>query len=203
MMNPRDMHSRKLIEVIEQIPLPKDKMALAEDYLMQEAGDEVLEQFDFQDLSEIEGGKSAKVFYELTRKGRKEEAGRLFKLLFAIGWSTCCHMTPIGSLYTGKDQIIGEADKVAAVYAPEIGMQQYLQNGQVINRLIALADNDPEVIKRAAGYQKNKFDNGKLVLLAVYFMMKYSGAEESSIKSEGFWKILERYSAQEIKPKKQ
>lgn len=186
MMNPRDMHSRKLIEVIEQIPLPKDKMALAEDYLMQEAGDEVLEQFDFQDLSEIEGGKSAKVFYELTRKGRKEEAGRLFKLLFAIGWSTCCHMTPIGSLYTGKDQIIGEADKVAAVYAPEIGMQQYLQNGQVINRLIALADNDPEVIKRAAGYQKNKFDNGKLVLLAVYFMMKYSGAEESSIKSEGF-----------------
>ena len=92
MMNPRDMHSRKLIEVIEQIPLPKDKMVLAEVYLMQEAGDEVLEQFDFQDLSEIEGGKSAKVFYELTRKGRKEEARRLFKLLFAIGWSTCCHM---------------------------------------------------------------------------------------------------------------
>ncbi len=185
MMNSRDMHSRKLIEVIEQIPLSKEQMALAEDYLTQEAGDEALERFDFMDLSEIPEGKAAKVFYELSRRGRKEEAGRLFKLLFAIGRSTCYKMTPIGSLYTGKDLLTGEADKVAAVYAPEIGMQQYLQTGQVLSRLIMLVNSDPEVVKRAVGYQRNKHDNGKLVLLAVYFMLKYSGAEESGKKPGG------------------
>ena len=184
MMNPRDMYSRKLIEVIEQIPLPKDKMALAEDYLMQEAGDEVLEQFAFQDLSEIPEAKAVKLFQELGRKGRKEEAARLFKLLFAIGWSTCYKMTPVGSLYTGKETLVGETDKVAAVYGPEIGMQQYLQSGQVIGRLVLLVNSDPETVKRAVGYQKNKFDNGKLVLLAVYFMLKYGGQEENC-KREG------------------
>ena len=49
------------------------------------------------------------------------------------------------------------------------------------------AEEKPENLKKAIGYQKNKYSNGKLILLMTYFRMKYrnvklveKGAEEKT-----------------------
>lgn len=173
MMNPKDARMQKIMEVLEQVSLNENQLTQLEAYLSGEAGEEVLETLGFEDLSKVPSDKFVRLFRELVNKGRKEEAGRLFNIVFAIGQSTCYSFVPI-DMITQNQGITTDAAKKAAVYAAMLGMNQYgLHHGIVIKTLIDIADKKPENLKTAIAYQKHELDNGKLVLLAAYFLAKY------------------------------
>ncbi len=179
MINPQNQRVTKMVEVLEQTNLfSADEMTLIEDYLSGNEQEEALEKLTFHDLTTVPDSVSSKMrslAYDLVNKGREEEAGRLGRLLFAVGQSTCHEMMPSQSYYSfDKDSIlVPEPEKKAAVYAAKIGMNEYQINRFALPNLVKLADNDPEILKKAMNYQKNNYENGRLMLYTVYFKMKY------------------------------
>ena len=156
-------------------------------------GEEVLEKLAFQDLTKIsvDRYKFTRLFHELANKSRKEEACKLFYIIFTIGQSTCYELVPSFLLSTG---VLKDCDsaKRAAVYGVDMGMNQHNMTGYNIRNLIEVAEKNPEILREAIDYQKNDSDNGKLVLIAVYFMTKYAGTKENeNIKEDET--LLERY----------
>ncbi len=177
MKNPKDIQSQKVSEVLEQLHLSGDMLEKAEEYLLGNGGEECLEQFDFQDLSAVPSDKAVRLFRDYMRKGKREELNRLFRLLFAVGQSTCYQLVPLELVRQGD--VLWDEDKCTAVYGTHIGMSQYCLNSYNLNGLMAVAKNRPENLEKAIGYQKNDAENGKLVLLAVYFVVKYGDVHVS------------------------
>ncbi len=186
MMNPKDSNNRKTEEVLELLSLTGQELALAEAYLIGEEGEEALESISFRDLSVIPAEKPLKLFRDLLKRGKKEEMGRLFSLLFSIGQSTCYQLVPM-DMMNGQQQLLpGEAYKKAAVYGAYLGLNGYVLRGITIRNLITIAGESPEILKKAAEHEKNSVENGKLVLLAAYFMVKYQGVDSPEKKKGGF-----------------
>ena len=92
MINPQNQRVTKMVEVLEQTNLfSADEMTLIEDYLSGNEQEEALEKLTFHDLTTVPDSVSSKMrslAYDLVNKGREEEAGRLGRLLFAVGQST-------------------------------------------------------------------------------------------------------------------
>ena len=196
MMNPKDLRSSKMSEALGLFNLPEEQLGTAEAYIMQEEGEEGLKRLAFQDLSSIPSEKFIKIFRELGKKGKKEEASRLFRLLFTIGECTCYHLIPMDLLTSQKQGVIEcEPDKRAAVYSMSIGMNPYALGGYSMKALMFLAEDNAQILKTAIGYRNNGTANGKIVLLTAYFMAKYKeggegnrGGDSREIREEGFLK---------------
>ncbi len=173
MRNPKNVQNQKILEVLDQLNLSEAELETAETYLAGEAGEGGLERFAFRNLERVQPDKAVKLFRDYMRKGRKEEADRLFRLLFAVGQSTCYKLVPMDVCWDGNGGFLSDADKKAAVYAVHIGTSPYHLFGYALRNLIRAAGDSAENLKRAVGYQKNDADNGKLILLAVYFTTRY------------------------------
>ncbi len=196
MINPQNQRTEKIIETLEQMNLfSGDEITLMEDFLNGAVEEQNLEKLAFHDLTTAQNDTAAKMrglAQEMVNRGRYEEALKLGKILFAAGFSTCHEMMPMTSYYSFDPNmlLVQEPEKKAAVYAAKIAMNEYQISRYCIKNLEKIAGGDPDVIRKAVPYQKNKFDNGKLILLTVYFWMKYpnrrleeKGAES---KSGGF-----------------
>ena len=169
MINPNDTMHQQMMEVIREISLSEEQYALAEAYLSGEKGAEVLEQFPYLNLSEVPSEKFSNVFQGIKR----EDADRLFELLFTIGRATCDMLIPINFLLLSarEDVISCEAAKKTAVLAT---MQQWNpQYLHMLNLTMKVAEEKVENLKKAIAYGKDNEPNGTLILLALYFMTKY------------------------------
>lgn len=179
MINPQNQRIVKIVEILEQTNLfTEDETVLMEDYLTGRHDDQALEKLAFRDLSVVPGELSAQIRNignELANRGRGEEAARLGRLLFALGQSTCYEMIPGLTNYALEKSniLLEEPEKKVAVQAARISMNEYQLSRYTLSGLIKAAGEDPEVIRKAMDYQRNKYDNGRLILLAVYFRMKY------------------------------
>lgn len=182
MVNPKDLWNSKMTEALDLLKLPESHLGIAETYIMQEEGEASLKQLTFQDLSSIPSEKFIKLFREMGKKGKKEEAARLFRLLFAVGQCTCYHLIPMDLLTLKQGAIDCDSDKKAAVYGIAIGMSPYTLGGYSMKALMLLAEDNPENLKKAIGYRDNGTANGKIVLLTAYFMDKY---KEGRVKNKG------------------
>lgn len=191
MINPQNQRITKIIETLEQMNLfSADEITLMEDFLNGAAEEAALETLGFRDLSGVSAdlaGRMSALVQELTNKGRDEEAYRLGKILFAVGESTCYSVLPIRSYYSFDQKMVPLEDpaKKAAVYAAKIAMNEYQISRQAITNLMKAADEKPENIKQAIVYQKNQYDNGKLILLMTYFRMKYRNVKLTEKGTEG------------------
>lgn len=182
-MDPRNIQNQKISEVLDQLSLSEAEQEKAEAYLAGEAGDEILGQFGFRDLSQIPSDKAVRLFRELRIRGRQEEARRLFELLFAIGQSTC-HQLVLMDMVSQADSFPGCApDKRTAVYGAMIGANQYQWYGTAIRSLIRCAQGKLAAIRKAVDYQKGTPGTGDVVLAAAYLMVKYGRFEN---KDDGF-----------------
>lgn len=177
MINPQNQKLVKIVETLEQMNLfTADEITLMEDFLNGALEEPALEKLAFRDLSmvpaDVSGKMSAHV-QELINRGRNEEAYRLGKILFAVGQSTCYNVLPVRSYYSFDAKMVPleEPEKKAAVYAAKIAMNEYQISRQAVTNLTKAAEDNPENIKKAIGYQKNS--NGRLILLMTYFRMKY------------------------------
>lgn len=179
MINPQNQRVVKIVETLEQMNLfTGDEITLMEDYLSGTLEDQALEKLEFRDLLEVSDELSIRIRSlgnELINRGRGEEAARLGNLLFAIGQSTCYDMIPGLGYYELAKSTVALTDPVkkVAVHAARISMNEHQINRYSLSGLIKGAGEDPEVIRKAMDYQRSKYDNGKLILLAVYFRMKH------------------------------
>lgn len=91
-----DLNTRKILTALK---LPKDQLKLAKDYITGAVGEEVLEKFDYKDLSSLSTRdvdyamlKLIGTYYKDNDKSAYVDVCRLFDILFAIGQGTCYHM---------------------------------------------------------------------------------------------------------------
>ncbi len=185
MMSPENLRNQKVMEVLELLSLPEDELTLAEACFLGEKGEEAFGQFTFRDLSGVPSDKSVRVFRDLMKRGRKEEMERLFRILFAIGQSTCYQLVPMDMMNINREAFACEPDMKASIYGTFIGLNAYALRGNTIKNLIDMAQGSGEVLKRALSYQKNSIENGSLVLLTAYFMTQYPWTEEKREKKKG------------------
>lgn len=177
--------------VLELLCLSQEEEQAAQEFLDGRTGEEALAGFTFQDLSDVPDEPVLKLFTELFRRKKTNEVKRLFLLLFARGQATCYRMLPVQ--FYGQEEFYGvDAAKRTAVYGAAIGQGVYravvgqgvhYPSVHSLNRLLEFADHQPDTLRRALEYEKNKFINGKLVLLAMYFKGKYGNSLEAAGKN--------------------
>lgn len=178
MTNQKVAQSDGLQAVLQALCLSEEEERAAREFFAGQAGEEVLAKFEFRDLAEAASDPSKKLFKELTKKRKHSEIRRLFLLLFAKGQTTCLWMLP-EDLY-GLMEELGDVDgaKRAAMYAVGIGVGVRNANVYSLVNLLEFADYDSQTLKKALEYEKNTFLNAKLVLLALYFSIKYGRMAE-------------------------
>lgn len=180
MKNPNNDMIEKMRDALEDLKLEECQIEIIESYLSGETEKETLQALTFQDLSKISSDQRESLYYlfrNTMNKGKIEEQEKLFEVLFAIGQSTCYEMFPIYILNTSQKYVLPfSREKLASICAEHIGNNQYWIQSGTIKNLFSIADNDPEIIKKALAYHKSEYDNGKLVLYAAYFLLKYPEA---------------------------
>lgn len=174
--------NREWEELCRQIHLSGGERKVAQAYLSGVAGEEALGSFHFRDLSKTIYGASQKLIRELLKEKKEDELKRLFSLLFAVGEATCYWLMPMefyrafGAFCDVPGKLSGaSAAKAVSIYAVVAGLNLCDRNMNPFDLLLRLAGHEPEVLRQALGYEKNKFINGKWVLLALYFSTKYDG----------------------------
>lgn len=192
MIHPEEQRIMKMMEVLERSSLfAKDELALAEDYLLGNAGQQELETLAFRDMSGASDhtvAGFATIFEELMNKGRMEEGRRLVQILFAAGQTTCMKLLPSSSLFYNRIREFFPEDPVKRVLvcARKPKEWHYISvDRAAISYLIKLADNAPENIKKALECQKNATMRSRLLLLAAYFAAKYPNVEPAGISAAG------------------
>ena len=188
----RETHTESIMKLLEKLKLSPEHLNLLENYLAGDKGEEVLMDLPYQNLNSMK--MTDNTFTNLFKYGKMEEAGKLFRILFAIGGTSCISLLPRGIgggnglMYLWKLSI--DPDKALAVYAADAGVYQYrISTG--IQQIIKLTDHDAEAVKRAyllADYPQNikNISNidmhscgpAKLILLAAYFLIKYPNAQK-------------------------
>ena len=119
MINPQNQRTAKIMELLQRTGLfSEDELNWMEDYLDGARDEAELEKLRFHDLSAVPGDLAAKI-REMMQKAPDQEAGKLSKLLFAIGHSTCRNVMVWAYEYTKhrKEVILPEPEKKAALYA--------------------------------------------------------------------------------------
>lgn len=191
MINPRDQRITKMVELFEQMNLfTADELTLIEDYLTGTAEEQELEKLTFRDLSGVPQdvvNAMVSLFTDLVNKGRDEKE-KLANILFTAGQSTSSKLFPSNYIFFNKKETVNmELPKKVALFAERAGMNEYQISRYSIQKIIEISENTSENVRKALEYQKSKLDNGKVLVLAAYFRMKYrnlklveKGAEEKT-----------------------
>ncbi|MDE7299218.1 MAG: hypothetical protein K2N94_10385, partial [Lachnospiraceae bacterium] len=192
-MNPREEEKNQLSEMCDQLGLSEEEKDAAMAFFSGEAGEEALTKIRFRDLSGTSSDALEMIMYELTRKEKTAELGKLFLLLFAAGQSTCWRLLREKTYIRKK--FISDVDpaKAAAVYGAELGMSAYYLSAYSLVELMELMDDTPGTIQQMLNYEKSGTEDGRLVLLAAYFQKKYRCDGQPQTVKEEDRKLLEEY----------
>ncbi|MDE6518313.1 MAG: hypothetical protein K2L18_10785, partial [Acetatifactor sp.] len=125
------------------------------------------------------------LFASCLSKEKSGEASRLLRLLYAIGAYTCCDCFENVDTFMDaveKGNIDMDREKAVAIAAQHIFMQVYrlannyrarqLTTGQ-LKRLARFADRNPETVLRAWKEFDDRQSNGRILLMALYFYLRY------------------------------
>lgn len=187
MYNPQNQRVLKVMELLERTKVfTPDELVAAETYLLGESDGAEIERFPFRDLSRIPsdlGGRFVTLFPELADRG--EEGKKLANILFTAGESTSAGLFPMQFFNWTKYAFLMEPAKRAALYAVKIGQSERMIWQASVSGLMDMAEKDPENIRKAIACQKNGNGNGKLILLAVYFLLKYPEVKLQAARISG------------------
>ncbi len=183
MIRPEDTHFIKIMETFEALSLREEELEKIGDYLSGEGSETFLQEFMFQDLEQLDP-KSIKAFRELSqfleKRDMAEENRKVRQILFAIGKSTggalltedtWRHLGVFRWQAQEKLSYDLEPAQWAAVYAQYHGNEWGSSRGMYA--LMNLAQENPENLREALAYHRGKCENGKIFLLAAYFLAKY------------------------------
>ncbi len=199
MRSPKETRLEGAMKLLEQLNLTQEQLNDLETYLSGEKGEEALANLPYKNLSLLQK-RDTSVFSSFFKHGMMEEAGKLFNILFAVGGISCSSLLPQGMAggsglaYLWKLPI--DQSKAGAVYAADISSYLFRMS-RGIQPLMKLMNYDAEAIKQAfllADYPQNirnipnssmhSCGSAKLILLAIYFLIKYPNAGELLSKEE-------------------
>ncbi|MDE7327776.1 MAG: DUF4132 domain-containing protein [Lachnospiraceae bacterium] len=164
--------NEKLEEVLDLLELSVEEKFAAAAFFNREAGEEILSQIAFRDLSVVPCDVVEKFRKNLVQKKRMDELARLFLVLFVRGESTCHPMFSKDHLeLVAKTQGMDLA-KVAAVYGAKVG-QETDHNVYSIQPIFDIVKSSTKVLRQAIGFAKHDPGNGRLILLALYLRIEY------------------------------
>lgn len=189
MMTPQDMQIQKKVAAIEKLNLSTERVNAVEAYLKGEASLETLESFPVQDLSGESGTEISDLLRSDFRKGRKEEAGKFFNVLFSIGQATCEPL--LAAEVTNANELPGvEPAKMLAVMAQSIVDSSWSLRGYSVEAILRTAAGNQESLRKAIEYSSQGNANGRLLLMACYFLAKYPDPAPAAQKTEGAKNLL-------------
>ena len=180
MIRPEDARIEKMMEAFEGFGLTEEELELVEKYVREEADEETLSQLTFRDLEKITPEAKTKcreVCNSFLNKKRYEDLAKMFKVLFAIGQSTC------GGVFTSSISILKneefckelgmEREKLVAVYAQFLGTTRWFCRTYTMEGIYELAEKNPENLRKALEYSQGGTAEGRLLIYTVYFWKKY------------------------------
>lgn len=213
MLRAESTQNDKIISALEGLQLGVGELETAEKYLNGEAGEEVLTGMAFRDMTQKSSDALRAfepLFESFYKKKRYEEAGKLFNLLYAIGGSTCsqCFRSIYGfqnMAHSGVMKI--DRAKALAVYTHAISNNSYSFGAHALMQVMApLAESDPGVVLRAYREYKGNASNGKILLITLYFCLRYgqedleTGKSGAFLLKEGDRGLLEEYEDLVVEP---
>ncbi len=193
MINADEQFGGSIVKQLEKEKLfSPEELKRIKEYLCGAAGEEVLEQFDYKDLTDLSEPDVLHEFYiNMLVQEREEEAGRFEKLFFAIGEAS------IHSVFLSdwENCIMLELPQRVAVHGAILGRDQRLFRPREIERLIACAEHNPENLIKAIRYRSGKKSCGVLMLLMTYFYIKYPEKKEGMRLEGADALLMEQYEA--------
>ena len=181
MIRPEDARIEKMLEAFEDLGLSEEEMEKVEKYLRDEAGEEILQGFAFRDLEKLSleaKSKCRAVCDSFYNRGRWDEMAKIFKVLFAIGQSTC------GSPFTSSIAVLKSKEfrealgmhpaQIIAVYAQFMGGTRWFCRANTLDGFYELAGFRTENLRMALEYCKGDNATGRLLLYTLYFWKQYS-----------------------------
>ena len=178
MMQPQDIQTRKMMELLEGLHLSEKEMLAAQDYLTGAEGEAILERISFHDLSSLPDGTKddfRTTFRKMINRGRKEAAQKLFAVVFTVGRSTMSSLFPEDLLSYANKNVEGvfPADQALSLMAEHTGENVHWIRTYMMERMKKLALLDAANVRKAMGHHKSSPDNGLLILYTIYFWMCY------------------------------
>lgn len=183
-MNSKEKMNPDTKKVLAALKLPEDQMKLAEEYICGTVGEEVLEKFDYKDLSSLPAEGAADAMYSLVHRHQDhkdqnayDDVHKLVNILFAIGHGTCYRMiTPFALEPSCNDFFMAESEemlfKYYVIFANTKVMPEYLS---LSFSLYNFGKTDIELAcMRKAIDCHTVTDEGRIYLLTMYFKRKYT-----------------------------
>lgn len=198
MIHSQKSYTDKIMESLEPIGLSEKEREQVEAYLSGEKGQEVLDDLEKRDFYTLPSEcvrPGSQLFCSISEK-RKEEAEKLIRVFFALGQSTCAAMADIN--YWGIDfmKTYGyywglKQEEWLSVTGEVIGRNKYMLTSRWMDRIRKEAKT-PEIIKTALDFCTGKWSNGSLILLAIYFIMRYPKTESEEMDEQD-GELMRRY----------
>ncbi len=209
MLRAENLRTDKIMSVLEDLRKSRGELQAAEEYLNGQAGEEALAGITFVDMTKIPGEKAGEfdaLFTSFFRRKHFEEAARLFNLLYAIGGSTCSvcfhYIFEFCNKVRGGEMAVDRAAALA-VYTQGISQNSYLFDAHtLVENMAPLAQGDPGVVLQAYREYRGQYSNGKILLLTLYFFLRYgedklsgltAGQEARTLLDQGDRELMEDY----------
>ncbi len=188
MHNPNERQIQKMMKALEELDMSQEELDRTEEYL-EDGNEEHLAGLTVRSMAAVSQEicqQFHQQFLELNRKGKEQEMGRLFQVVFRLGHAGCWRLVPLDLFWSRRQGLETVPPSwVCAVYAEQIAWNAYYYlSAYSIERLAALAHRQPEQLRQALEYDREKYDNGRLLLYAAYFYVKY-GTGHSEKKGRG------------------
>ncbi len=181
MLRAENLQNEKIMNALEELGLGSGELEAAGKYMGGEAGEEALAGMTFRDMAQMPPEKTQTfhaILSSLFQKKRYEQAAKLFKLIYAVGGSTCYGC--FGSIYDFSHAVhtgVLKIDRAGAlaVYIQYIATNSYQINAFNLKAAAAnFAESDPRVVLKAYKEYKGRYSNGRIILLALYFYLRCS-----------------------------
>lgn len=172
MLNPRDAKIQKMMDLLRKLPVSEKELELSEQYFREEAGEEILEKLAPRDFTMAVADKGREIGAFLGLDGTTD-ADRMARVLFALGKTTALWTVPVYWLRNNSG--LSPAQKAAITVAGAVRTRNI--NSLLRDDVLSLINTSPDLVAEAAGYLDEKQKNAKLLLLALYFFMRYPDAK--------------------------
>ena len=195
MMNSGERGLAAILDVfIDSQLFPPDQIKIMEDYFDGKTDAVSLGKLEEQNLR-AEAGVLMGELRWLLKNGMNEEAVRAANVYFAAGGAYACYCYP-EDIYSEDCCVFAkEPEKRVTLFATYISKQEDRMREPYLKRLMDMAHNDPEIVKKA--YElKEKGVESCIILLTVYFLLKYPGINPEDRVDE-FSEVLDRQGCPE------
>lgn len=199
MMNQTDIKISKVLRILNLSGFETD---IAERYLLGEAGEEELKKLQARDLSGYSWDENHgiyDVFEYLCEKNQKSTAVRLFNLLFVIGKDTCVKMIPWKMTEEEDGILFYRVVVYLCMKLSDNSMHMYYNLRNVFPSLLKMVQNNPQTLKELAASADGYDIRYKIVLLALYFAVKYPKVSRVAEEDRELMKEYETLLAEYLK----